>query len=112
MAEAGLEHEIERTVLERHVEDRSELVVLLQRLRRLGVNAAIVLDTPGIDPALAQRADQFARGGAGHEQLAALALAPDDPEQFHQIVGVGELAPSLVIRTLAAIVLEIIAIDL
>ena len=73
MTQAGLEHKIEFTVLERHIDDRSQLVVFLQRLRRPRMDRAVVLDAPCIDAAIAQRADQFATGGTGHQQLVALA---------------------------------------
>src|SRR6202158_1811001 len=51
MTQAGLENEIQLAVLERHVGDRAELVELLQRFRRFGMDAAVVLDAPGIDAA-------------------------------------------------------------
>src|ERR1700733_15942488 len=57
MAKAGLEHEIEFAVLERQIDDRSELVELFQLLWSLGVDRAVVLDAPGIDPLRPQRAD-------------------------------------------------------
>src|SRR5581483_6599729 len=69
MAEARLENEIERAIPKRHVDDRSKLVELLQRAWCLGVNGAIVLDAPGIDPALAQGAHEFATGGPCNEEL-------------------------------------------
>jgi hypothetical protein len=60
VTQAGLEHEIELPGLERQIGDRAELVELLQRLRRPGVDRLVVLDTPGVDTPGTQRADQFA----------------------------------------------------
>src|SRR5579872_732556 len=62
VAKARLEHEIELAIPERHVDDRSELVEPLQLVRCLGVNGAIVLDAPSIDPPLPQSAHEFAAG--------------------------------------------------
>ena len=67
MAKTRLEHEIEFTVLEQLIRDRAELVVFFQRLRCPGVNEAVVLDPPRIDPALTERTHQFAAGGAGDQ---------------------------------------------
>src|SRR5439155_17839739 len=75
-------------------------------------DGAVVLDAPGIDAALAQRADQFAAGGTGDQELVALRLAPDDLDQLGQVVGIGEVTPRLVVGAEAAIVLEIVAVDL
>src|SRR6266404_9349112 len=59
MAQAGLEYKVEFAVLERHIDDRPKLVELLQRLRRPGVDRAVVLDAPCINSAIAQRCYQF-----------------------------------------------------
>src|SRR5690606_4543960 len=71
----------------RQVGDRAELVVLLQRLRRLAVDIAVVLDAPGIDAAVAQRTDQLATGRACDEKLVAFALAlvPDDRSEERRV---------------------------
>src|SRR6202012_5636810 len=82
VTKAGLEHDVELTVLERHMDDGDGLVVLLQGLRRLRMDAAIVLDPPGIDAAFAQRADEFARRRPRDQEFVALALAPDDSDQL------------------------------
>ena len=57
--------------------------------------------------------DQFAAGRSCYQQLVTLARpVPDDPDQIHQIVRIGELAPDLAIGAQPAIILEIVAIDL
>ena len=67
MAQAGLEHEIEFAVLERHIGDRAKLVELFQRLRRPGVDRAVVLDAPCVNPAVTQRCHQFPARGARYQ---------------------------------------------
>ncbi len=76
------------------------------------MDGAVVLDAEGIDAAIAQRADQFAAGRARDQQLGALGLAPDDADQLGEIIGIGEVAPGFAVGTEAAIVLEIVAVDL
>lgn len=56
VAQASLEYEIESVALKRHINDRSVLVVLLEHLRRPGMDRAVILDTPCIDAASTQRA--------------------------------------------------------
>src|SRR5262249_48824485 len=112
MAKTGLEDEIERLVAERHVEDRAEPVEFLQAFRRPRMDRAIVLDAPGIDPALAQRADQLAARRACDQKLVAFRPVPDDLDQLHQIVGIAELLPDIAVWAEAAIVVEIVAVDL
>src|SRR5216684_8298884 len=55
MTQTCLEHEIEFSVLERHIDDRSELVELLQCLRRVSTYRTVVLDAPCIYSTSAQR---------------------------------------------------------
>ena len=110
MAQAGLEHEIEFSVVERHIDDRAKLVELRQRLRRAGVDRAIVLDTPRINSAIAQRCHQFSAGRSGHQELVTLPV-PDDLDEVRQIRRIGKPVPGLTIGTEPAIILEIPAID-
>src|SRR6185436_17517864 len=83
-----------------------------QRLRRLGVDRLVVFDTPCIDAALAQRAHQFAAGGAGNEQLVAPGPVPDDLDQVRQIGRIGKPAPDFAVGPDAPVILEIVAVDL
>ena len=55
-----------------------------------GMDRAVVLDAPGIDAALAQRAHQFAAGRAGHQQLVALGPVPDDLDHVGQVGRIGK----------------------
>src|SRR5207244_7673034 len=79
---------------------------------RFGVDRPVVFDAPGIDPAFAERTDQFAAGRARDQQLVALGPVPDDLDQVGQVSGIAEFAPDLAVGTLPAIVSEIAAVDL